>query len=182
MPKRAIVLIVSLLAAGCTSMSPEELDRLTKEDPAFKQMISSRDEVHFQIRQIREDLLTKKKAMDAQIDSLRKAYDAYARTQHLKIEKYKATIEANRKILERDIEAAQAELDVKERRLQEYRATQEDIQKIIGNQSLKMTEKESDKWQERETLLSEKIRPLVDEIQELRLRIRLKQQKIKFLK
>ncbi len=176
------MLALSLSLPSCMPAGPEELDRLTKEDPAFKQMIVSRDEIHYQIQQIKDDLLTKKRSMDAQISNLRNAYDAYAKTQHLKMEKYKTTIEANRNSLHKDIELAEAELEVKERRLGEYNRTQEDIKKILSNKSLQMTAKENEKWRERDVLLSEKIRPLTEEIQELRLQIRLKQQKIKFLK
>ena len=51
--------------------SPEELDRLTKEDPVFKQMILQRGQAKARAQLIREDLLGRKKTMDAEIDKLR---------------------------------------------------------------------------------------------------------------
>src|SRR3989338_7482984 len=95
MAKKYFLLGFLFLLAGCSAYGPEELDRLTKEDPHFKQMIIARDQMHAQMHAVKEDLLAKKQGMDAQIDKLRAEYDAYAKLQNQKIEKYQAAIDAN---------------------------------------------------------------------------------------
>ena len=110
--KTWIVLFLFFLC-GCSVSGPEELDRLTKEDPAFKQMITTRDQVHGQVRLIRQDLLSRKKTLDAQIEKLRGDYDAYAKTQNKKIEQYQSVIDTQRSVLRHEIESASAQLESK---------------------------------------------------------------------
>lgn len=183
MTKRFLLIFVFAFAlTGCNTNSPEELDRLTKEDPLFKQMIDQRDQAHAQVRLIREDLLSRKKTMDAQMDKLRKEYDAYAKAQNLKIEKYQATIEINRAKLRQDIDAANAQLSEKALRLEGYQKTLVDIQKVLKEgKGIHFTQADRKKWEEQILILSEKIRPLEEEIQDLKLQSRLKKQKMGFL-
>ncbi len=171
------------LLGGCSAYGPEELDRLTKEDPHFKQMILARDQMHAQIRSLKEDLLGRKKAMDLQIDKLRRDYDAYAKAQNIKIEKYQTTIESNRSVLKREIDAASVQLTAKETELDGYQKTLSDVKKVLQEgKGIRLSAQEKDKWEERVLMLSEKIRPLMDEIQELRLQGSLKKKKMSFLK
>ncbi len=177
-----IILLSILFLGGCDAYGPEELDRLTKEDPQFNQMIVQRDQAHRQIDLIKQDLLSRKNAMDAQILKLRQAYDTYAKAQHEKIEQYKIGIEANRRSLQKDIDAAQAQLSLHQIKCDDLEKTQREIQKVLENKSIKLTAPEREKWQERYLMYSEKIRPLLDDINELKLEIRLKKQKISFLR
>ncbi len=184
MKARNLFLLASLalLLGGCFSNSPEELDRLTKEDPAFKQMVIARDQAHAQIRSIKDDLLAKKKATDAQVDKLRQNYDAYAKAQNQTIDKYRATIDANRNALKREIETAEAQMLAKQKELEGYQSTLTDVQNMLRqSKDIKLSGAEKEKWQERVLMLSEKIRPLAEEIQELKLQTRLKKQKISYL-
>lgn len=173
-----------LLLTGCLIQdSPEELDRLVKEDPAFKQMIASRDQAHHNIRFIKNELLTKKNAMDVQVEKLRTDYDVYAKSQNKKIEEFRALIENHREQLNKDIEAAQASLASKQAELEGYKKTSVDVNDVLHEaKGIKLSKAERQKWEERVLMLSEKIRPLSEEIQELKLRIRLKKQKIGFLR
>ena len=169
--------------AGCASYGPEELERLLKEDPNFKQMIIARDQARGQIKAIKNDMLSKKKIMDGQIEKFHQEYDVYAKTQHSKIEKYQATIDANRNLLKREIETGSAQLAAKETELEGYEKTLSDVKKVMReSKGIKISPQEKEKWEERTLMLSEKMRPLLDEIQELRLQIRLKKQKLIFLK
>ncbi len=176
--------LISLSLTGCLIQeSPEELDRLVKEDPAFKQMIASRDQAHQNIRFIKDELLSKKKVMDAQVEKLRREYDVYAKSQNTKIDLYRALIENNRNQLNKDIAAAQASLDSKQVELEGYKKTSADVNDVLREaKGIQLSKSERQKWEERVLMLSEKIRPLNEEIQELRLRIRLKKQKIGFLR
>lgn len=168
--------------AGCSVNSPEELDRLTKEDPAFKQMIVQRDQAHAQMQLIKQDLLGKKRAMDAEIDRLRQGYDVYAKAQNQKIEKYQAAVDANRSKLKQEIEVSNASLGEKAVKLEGYKKTLLDIQKVLKEgKGIHFTPSDRKKWEEQILILSEKIKPLEDEIQDLKLQIRLKKQKIGFL-
>jgi len=180
---RAIfLLLLPFFLAGCLWESPEELGRLTKEDPAFRQMIVARDQAHLQEHLVKEELLSKKKIMDAQIEKLRAEYDAYAKAQNKKIEQYQATIDANRDLLRRQIDSGSAALETKQKTLEEYEKTLSDVKKVLHEtKGITLSPQEKQKWQERALLLSEKIRPLTDEIQELKLQIRLKRQKIHYL-
>ena len=172
-----------LTAAGCASYGPEELDRLAKEDPIFRQVILARDEAHHQVQIIKEDLLNRKKVMDGQIERLRGEYDAHAKTQNLKIEKYKSTVEANRNALKREMETKQAQLAARLTELEGYQKTLADVKKVMSeSKGINISAQEKEKWDERMLMLSEKIRPLSEEIQELKLQIRLKKQKISYLK
>jgi chromosome segregation ATPase len=176
------VFLLALLLSGCSVNSPEELDRLTKEDPVFKQMILQRDQVHAQAQLIKEDLLNRKKAMDAQIDKLRQEYDAMAKSQNLKIEKYQTLIDSNRAKLKADIERAVEQLSEKSVKVEGYKRTLQDIQKVLKEgKGTNFTAADKRKWEEQILILSEKIRPLEEEIQDLKLQIRLKKQKIGFL-
>ncbi len=177
------VFLLCLFASGCNSYAPEELDRLTKEDPNFKQLILARDRAHVQIASIKGDLLAKKKVMDMQIDKLRRDYDAYAKVQNLKAEKIGSTIEASRNSLKKEIETMGAQLAAKENELEGYEKTLADVKRVIGeSKGIKFSAQEKQKWEERILMLSEKIGPLSDDIQDLKLQIRLKKQKIGFLK
>ena len=172
-----------LTLAGCSSYGPEELERLIKEDPGFKQMIVARDQTRAQVKAIKDELLAKKKVMDQQIEKLRGDYDTYAKIQNLKIEKYQATIEANRNLLQREIETAGAQLAAKETELEGYEKTLTDVKKVMQEtRGIKISAPEKEKWEERLLMLSEKIRPLSDEIQELKIQTRLKKQKLSFLR
>ena len=183
MLRKFFILAVLLILTSCSSYAPEELDRLTKEDPNFKQMILTRDQMHQQIRLIKDDLLSRKKAMDTQIDRLRQEYDGYAKAQNLKIEKYKSTIEADRNLLRREIEAHEAHLTAKLTELGGYQKTLSDVRKVLReSKGIQLSSQENEKWNERILMLSEKIRPLLEEIQELKLQVRLKKQKMSFLK
>ncbi len=183
MIKRFTVLATALfLLAGCSSYGPEELDRLTKEDPNFRQMIIARDQINVQIRAIKADLLSRKRVMDAQIDKLRADYDVYAKAQNLKVEKYQAAIETNRLVLKREVETSSAQVGAKVTELEGYQKTLSDVQKVIReSKGIKLSTQERQKWEERVLMLSEKIRPLSDEIEDLKLQIRLKKQKISYL-
>lgn len=173
----------SVLLSGCLQESPEELERLTKEDPVFKQMIAARNQAHQQIQLIRQDLLNRKKLMDSQVEKLRADYDATAKSQNTRIEQLRGGIEANRELLKKDIEAASASLLDKSTELDGYQKTLSDVQKVLHeSKGISLSKSERQKWEERILMLSEKMRPLSEEIQELRLRIRLKKQKIQFLR
>ena len=177
------LLLPAAFLTGCSSSSPEELDRLTKEDSSFKQMITARDQANVQIRAIKEDLLNRKKVMDSQVDRLRKEYDAYAKAQNLTIEKYRTTIEANHSLLKRDVEMADAELSAKLKELDGYQKTLSDVKKVLREgKGLALSAPERQKWEERVLMLSEKMRPLMEEVQDLKLKIRLKKQKMYFLR
>ena len=178
-----LILFSTLLTAGCASYGPEELDRLTKEDPPFRQMIVSRDKMHAEIQNIKGDLLAKKKVLDAQVEKLRREYDAYAKAQNLKIEQCNSLIQTNRNSLKREIEAADARLQARMTELDGYQKTLADVKKVVKeSKGFNLSEIERQRWEERVLLLSEKIRPLLDEIQELKLQIRMKKQKMYFLK
>ena len=182
MIKKLAVFCFFLFLVGCSSYGPEELDRLTKEDSGFKQMIIARDQMHSQMRSIKEDLLAKKKIMDAQIDKLRTQYDGYAKLENQKIEKCQATIDSNRALLKREVEIAEARLESKRTELDGYRKTLADVQRVLKeSKGITFSAQEKQKWQEKVLLLSEKIRPLQEEIEDLNLQIRLKKRKINFL-
>ncbi len=177
-----ILIAILLTAAGCSSSSPEELDRLVKEDLNFKQMILARDEAHHQIQMIKEDLLNRKKVMDSQIEKVRKEYDGYAKNKNLKIEKYKSTVETNRNALKHEIETREAQLAARLTELGGYQKTLGDVKKVLSeSKGISISAQEKEKWDERMLMLSEKIRPLSEEMQELKLQIRLKKQKIGYL-
>jgi hypothetical protein len=176
--------LLAIFLTGCLLQdSPEELDRLVKEDPTFKQMITSRDQAHHNIRFIKDELLTKKKIMDIQVEKLRSEYDAYAKSQNVKIDQFRALIENHRNQLNKDIVAAQASLESKQAELAGYQKTTADVNDVLREaKGIQLSKSERQKWEERVLMLSEKIRPLNEEIQELKLRIRLKKQKIGFLR
>ena len=168
--------------SGCNFNNPEELERLVKEDGGFRQMIQVRDQTHGEIRSIKNDLLTRKKTMDAQIDRLRGEYDAYAKAQNLKIDKYQANIEANRNLLKREAETGGAQMTAKKTELDGYRKTLDDVKKVLkSGKSIHLSDQERQKWEERVLMLSEKIRPLTEEIRELEAQVRLKKSKASFL-
>lgn len=183
MLRKAYIVLIVLVLSGCSANSPEELDRLTKEDPAFKQMIATRDQVHEQINLIRQDLLSRKKTLDAQIEKLRGDYDNYAKAQNKKIDQYQSVIDTQKSVLRHEIETASAQLDSKTAELGGYEKTLSDVKKVLHeSKGITFSSQEKQKWEERVLMLNEKIRPLADEIQELKLQIRLKKQKIGFLK
>lgn len=169
---------------GCLFQeSPEELDRLVKEDPVFKQMIFARDQAHHQIHLIKEDLLNKKKVLDAELEKFRSAYDAYAKAQNKKIDQFRGTIDANHNLLKQQLEQNGARLEEKQNEMAGYEKTLSDVRKVLNEgKGISLSKTERQKWEERILMLSEKIRPLTEEIQELKLQIRLKKQKIQFLK
>ena len=183
MRENFLFVFLLLFLAGCDSFnSPEELDRLTKEDPAFKQMILARDQTHAQAAALKADLLGKKKALDTQVERLRGQYDAYAKAQNQKIEKLQSAIESNRELLKRQIESEDTQLGARTTELDGYKKTLEDVKKVLSeNKGIRLSAQEKQKWEERVLMLSEKMRPLSEEIQELKLKIRLKKQKVKFL-
>ena len=116
--------------SGCNSDSPEELDRLIKEDVVFRQMIESRDQAHAQVRLIKDDLLSKKRTVDSQVEKARQEYDNYAKSQNKKMEQYQGIIDANRKNLREQIESMTAELDSKLKELSGYEETLTDMKKM----------------------------------------------------
>lgn len=182
MLRKYFLLVFFLLFAGCSVYGPEELDRLTKEDPHFKQMIIARDQLHAQMSAIKADMLTKKQAMDAQMDKFRNEYDAYAKLQNQKIEKCQALIDASRNLLKKEIETAEASMEAKRMELAGYSKTLADVRNLLrASKGITFSSQEKLKWDEKILLLSEKIRPLKDEIEDLNLQVRLKKSKISFL-
>ena len=182
--KSALALFAAamLVLAGCASNNPEELERLTKEDPAFKQTIDARDRMRADTKLIRDDLLLKKRAMDAQDEKLRRNYDAYAKAQNVKIDKYRSALEVYRRALAKDIDEAAASLQNKQTELSGYQKTLQDVRKVLSeSKGISIPVQEKEKWQERILLLNEKMRPLTDEIQDLKLKIRLNKKKMGFL-
>lgn len=168
--------------SGCAVNNPEELERLTKEDPAFKQMITTRDRMHADVKLIRGDLLAKKRALDAQVEKMRLDYDVYAKAQNVKIEKYKTVLDTYRKALQKDTEAATLSLESKQSELAGYEKTLQDVKKVLSeSKGITFSSAEKEKWQERIVLLNEKMRPLAEEMQDLKLKIRLHKKKIGFL-
>jgi hypothetical protein len=177
------LLCAALTLAGCLAQSPEELERLMKEDPEFKRMVAARDEVHDRIRLIKQDLLARKKTLDTQVGSLRAEYDAYAKAQNKKIEQSRAAIEANRSHLGTELELAVSALERKKTELTGYRKTLANVKRVLAESNgLTLSAAERQKWEERILMLSEKIRPLAEEVEELKLQIRLKKKKIGYLK
>lgn len=171
-----------LFFSSCGQNAPEELERLMKEDPAFRQMITARDQANVEVRLIKQELLSRKKVVDAQAEKLRADYDAHAKAQNAKIAKFRATIDANRALLKREIEAAENSITLKTAELEKYKETLGEIKKIRENKNIALPDPEKQKWDDRVLLMSEKIRPLAEEIQELKLQTRLKRQKMVFLK
>ncbi len=185
MKKSAAVsaLLVALALAGCSSYGPEELDRLTKEDPEFKQMIAARDRMNTQIRLIKDDLLKRKQAANAEIARRRAEYDTFARAESIKIEKYRAVIDAHRNELKREVETSAARLEAKEAELDRLKKSREEVEKVLSQSGeIALSKPEREKWEERRLLISEKIRPLEDEIAETKAAIRLNKRKISFLR
>ncbi len=183
MQKYFCLFLSLLFLSGCSLDSPGELERLTKEDPNFKQMIVQRDQIHAQIRTIKDDLLVKKKAMDVQVDKLHQDYDVYAKTQNGKIEKYRGIIENYRAVLKREMEVANERLSSKTIEQGGYQKTLADVKKVLTEgKGITLSSQEKQKWEERVQQLTEKLRPLMEEIQDIKLQIRLKKQKINYLK
>ncbi len=181
--RRSFIILAALGLTGCLGDSPEELDRLVKEDSAFKTMIVARDEAQHQVQIIKRDLLSKKKTVDAQVGKLRGEYDAYAKAQSAKIAQYRQSIEANRDQIKKELELAGASLEAKTAELSGYQRTLTDVKKVLTEgKGLSLSKSERQKWEERILLLSEKMRPLTEEIQDLRLKIRLKRQKMGYLR
>jgi predicted nucleic acid-binding Zn-ribbon protein len=116
------------------------------------------------------------------VDKLREEYAAYSRAQNLKMEKYQAMIDAERAALKTEIENDNGSLDAKTKELGGYEKTLSDVKQMLEGKNIRLSPQEKEKWQERILMLSEKMRPLTEEIQELKLQIRLKKQKIGFLK
>ncbi len=182
MKKFLIFFVLALVLGGCAVNNPEELERLTKEDPSFKQMITTRDRMQADVKLIKDDLLLKKRTMDAQLDKMRQDYDAYAKSQNIKIDKYKTVLDTYRRTLQKDIEAAATSLETKQNELAGYQKTLQDVKKVLGeSKGITISSAEKEKWEERIALLNEKMRPLADEIQDLKLKIRLHRKKIGFL-
>lgn len=178
-----VVFVAALAASGCESYGPEELDRLTKEDPQFKQMIAQREQMRGQIRAIKADLMSKKHGLDAKVLALRREYDAYARLEKEKIDKFQAAIDVNRNALKREIDAASASLAAKETELRKGQATLAEMRKVLQESKvINLSKPEKEKWEERILMQSEKLKPLADEIQELRATIRLARRKLSFLR
>jgi uncharacterized protein YcfL len=183
MKRLAATSLALLLLAGCESYGPEELDRLTKEDPNFKQMIAQRDQMQSQIRLIKADLLAKKKSADARVTATRFEYDTYAKTQNDKLSKFRSAIEVNRDALRREIETAEAQLKAKQTELEKCQSTLADMRKVLHESKvINLSAQEKAKWEERILMQSEKVRPLTDDIAELQARIRLNKRKISFLR
>lgn len=182
MPKRILILALAVVLAGCAPNNPEELDRLMKSDPNFRQMVSSREHMRAEIQKIKADLLARKKIMDSQIDKLRSSYDAVAKIQNLKIEKYQANIDTNRNDLKRQVETRQAQLKAKETELAALESTLSEIQNVLkGSKSIQLTASEKQRWEERKLMQSEKMRPLAEDIEELKIQIDLAKKKSAFL-
>lgn len=182
MRKNSVLFVFTAVLVGCAANNPEELERLTKEDAAFKQMITTRDRMHADVKLIKEDLLVKKRGVDAQVDKMRQDYDVYAKAQNVKIDKYKTVLDTYRKALQKDIEAASASLEAKQNELAGYQKTLQDVRKVLSeSKGITISAQEKEKWEERIVLLNEKMRPLADEIQDLKFKIRLHRKKIGFL-
>ena len=183
MPKRFLITLFIFLCAGCSQYGPEELDRLVKEDPEFRQMIAARDQSHAQVKLIKADLLGKKKIMDSQISKIHLDYDTYAKAQTLKIEKFKSVIETSRAQLNQEIQGSEAQLAAKEKELEGYEKTLQGMRTMLkDSKGITLSPAEKQKWEERILMLSEKMRPLTEEIQELKISIRLKKRKLSFLR
>lgn len=180
--KKFPIVIAALILIGCAPPDPEELERLVKQDPSFKQVIGARDQVHRQVQVIRTDLLQKKQALDSTVDKLRTDYDAFAKAQNQQIEKYQASLEAYRALMKRELETLNAQLQAKKTEFAGYKNSIESIHKMRGQtQGIKLSKAEQEKWQERVLMLSEKARPLVEEIRELEAEIALKKRKLSYL-
>ncbi len=183
MPNKLLPFLILVILSACARVNPEELDRLTKEDPAFKQMILARDQMRVQIRSLKDDLLNRKKTIDAQVDRLRAEYDAYAKAQNQIIEKCQAAVEANVNLLRRDVETASAQLEAKKTELNGHERSLADVRKLLKeSKAIRLSTQEKQKWEERIQMISEQIRPLREDIQNLELEIRLKKQKINYLR
>ncbi len=171
-----------LMVSGCVPVNQEELERLTKEDPSFAQMIASRDQAYAQIQLIKQDLLSKKKVLNAQTEKLQSDYEAYARLQSQKIDQFRATIASRRAVLQKDIDTAQQQLDVKQKELALCQNTLTNIRRLLNeSKGVQLSSKERRNWEERAVVQAEKTKVLADEVQELKLYIRLKKQKASFL-
>ena len=182
MVKKYTVLFFFLTLTGCSSYGPEELDRLTKEDPEFKQMIIARDQMRAQMQLLKEDLLVKKRTLDNQVDHLRAQYDATAKLANQKMDQCQAAIDANRALLKHEIEVSQMRQIAKREEFEGYRKTLSDVQRVLKeSKGITFSSQEKQKWQEKLLLLSEKMRPLQEAIEDLGLEIRLKKRKISFL-
>lgn len=183
MRRHFAALLAGLCLTGCLGENAEELDRLVKEDPAFKQIIAARDAARAQIKAIKQDLFTRKNVLNAQVEKMRAEYETYAKGQNQKIEQYRAAIEADRVKLQRELELAGASLEKKLAEQAGYQKTLVDVKKMLSeSKGITLSKAERQKWEERILMLSEKMRPLAEEIQDLRLQIRLKKQKIGYLK
>lgn len=181
--RSAVILCIAATLSGCSTYGPEELERLKKEDPSFAQVIASRDQIHGEIRAIKNDLLSRKRTTDAQVDKIRNDYDLYAKAQNEKIEKYRAAIDASRNLLQREIETGSKQLEAKVTELAGYQKTLAEVRKMLrDSRELNLSGKSRQKWEERAMMLSEKMRPLAEEIQDLRSEIRLKKRKIYFIR
>ena len=180
---RIFSLLTCLFLTGCLQENPEELERLTKEDPSFKQMIVLRDQVHGQIQLIKQDLLNRKKLSDTQVEKIRTEYEAIAKQQNNRVEQLRGTIDQNKELIKRDIERGTGSLEAKINELDGYQKTLSDVKKVLNEgKGISLSKTERQKWEERTLMLAEKMRPLSEEIQELKLQIRLKKQKIQYLK
>lgn len=179
----ACAVLLAAVLSGCQSYAPEELERLTKEDPAFRQMITARDQMRAEIRTIKRDLLAKKQGVDAEVAKLRAVYDGYSKMQNVKIEALQQRMEAYRNLLRREMETQSAQLAAKVTELEGYKKTLQDVRNVLReSKGIKISATEKQKWEERVLILTEKIRPLTDEIEQLKAQIQLKKTKIAFLR
>ena len=85
--------------------------------------------------------------------------------------------------MKKNMELESASLEGKQNELDGYQKTLSDVRKVLHeSKGISLSKTERQKWEERILMLSEKMRPLLDEIQELKLQIRLKKQKIQYLR
>ena len=154
-----------------------------KEDPAFKQMVLARDQAHRQILLIKQDLLERKKLTDTQVEKLRADYDTVAKEQNKKIDQWRASIERNRERLKHEIDEASLSLEEKQAEFSGHQNKLSEVRKVLKeSKGFHLSKTERQQWEERAVMITEKMRPLAQDIQDLKLQVRLKKQKIQYLR
>jgi|GEM_PF-4941815 len=159
---------------GCEQVDTETLNKITQEDPAFKSVLTKKQELDARIGAILNQLRDIKTDVYARIRALEENYTKQKRDADSKVTALKNELEPERSKIRQEMEDLRGILASKKDILKTMGNTRRNLTNLINQQrAVSVTKEDMEKWQERLSDLDKQIEPLAGEVRELEEKLRI---------
>ncbi|MEI8175478.1 MAG: hypothetical protein WCG78_01270 [Candidatus Omnitrophota bacterium] len=154
--------------SGCEQMDRQSLDRIARQDPAFRQVLAKKERIDSKAALLSSQFQAEKDKTYAQIRLMQEELNRHKQDVDSKLAVLKRELDPERSQLQEEGQRLASLAAEKRSSLRELEATRRNLSELIRQQkAVNVTTADMTKWQERLSALNAQIDPLKTEIRVL---------------